>query len=109
MARERVPSRDVAVEVADAQRQQLGLELALPLHAFLVTPCNPRLALQMADLLVHFLAQVVEPLEVLARMRDAVLGLAPAVLVTRNPGSFLDECAHVFGPRLYEARDHALF
>ncbi len=66
------------------------------------------LALQVADLLVHLLAEVVEALEVLACVRDPALGLPPALLVPGDPGSLLDEGAHVVGLGLDQARDHAL-
>ena len=91
LARQRMSSSDVAIEVADPECQQLRLQLPLELHAFLVPPRDACLALQVADLLVDFLAQVVQALEILARVRDPVLGLAPAVLVARDSRGLLDE------------------
>jgi hypothetical protein len=108
LAGERMTARDVAVEVTDPERQQFRLELALALHVFLVAARDAGLPLQVADLLIHLLAQVVEPFEVLSRVRDAVLGLAAAVLVARDAGRLFDEGAHVLGASLDQARDHPL-
>ena len=54
-----VPARNVAVEVPHPQCQQLRLQLALAAHVLLVAARNAGLALEMADLLVDFLAQVI--------------------------------------------------
>ena len=45
-----------------------------------------RLALQMANLLLDLLAQIVQSIEVLARLSDAVFGLAAPLFVARNTG-----------------------
>ena len=100
--------RVLGLERAQAQREELrahalglGPELAVALG-------GARLALQLLQLLLHLLAQVVEPLEVLARVADAVLGLAPALLVLGDAGRLLDEDAQLVGLGLYELADHAL-
>ncbi|MFM7625974.1 MAG: hypothetical protein ACKO7G_05805, partial [Gammaproteobacteria bacterium] len=62
----------------------------------------------MADLLVDLVAQILQALEVLARVGDARLGLLAALLVARDAGRLLDEGAHVVGLRLDETGDHAL-
>ena len=108
LACERMPARDVAVEVPHPQCQQLRLQLALAAHVLLVAAGNAGLALQMADLLVDFLAKVIQPLEVLTRVRDAVFGLPAAILVARDTRRFFDEGAHVLGPRFDQSRNHAL-
>ena len=79
------------------QREQLGAELALFLLQGLVAPRGGCLPLQMPQLLLDFFTQVVQPLEVLLRVRNAVLGLAPALLVLRDAGRFLDEAAQLLG------------
>ncbi len=67
------------------------------------------LAGQVADLLVHFIAQILQALHVLARAADPCLGLAPPLLVTRDAGRFFHEGAHVVAARLDDAGNHALF
>src|SRR5690606_33462162 len=62
----------------------------------------------MAQLLVDLFAHVVQALEVFLRVRDAILGFAPALFVLRNAGGLFDEAAQFFGARLDDARDHAL-
>ena len=74
----------------------------------LVPPCDACLPLQVADLLVHFLAQVIQAIQVLARVRHPVFGFAAPVLVARDARGFLNEGAHVVGARLDQARNHAL-
>jgi hypothetical protein len=56
------------------------------------------LALQVLELLVDFLAQVVQALEVLARVAHARLGLLAALLVLGDAGGFLEIDAQVLGP-----------
>ena len=63
----------------------------------------------MADLLVHFVAQIQDAGKVFARVGDPPFGLAAALLVEGNASGFFDEGAHVVGARLNDARDHALF
>ncbi len=97
-----------AVDLAQAQGEQLGGQPALVILHFLVAPRCGRLALQVADLLLDLVAQVLQALEVLARLGDPALGLAAALLVARYARGLLDERAHLFRTRLDDARDHAL-
>jgi hypothetical protein len=103
-----VPTFDVGVEISDPERQRLRLELTLALHALLVAARDAGLTLQMPYLLVDLLAQVVQPFQVLARVRYAVFRFAPAVLVAGDARRLLDECPHVLGARLDQPRNHAL-
>ena len=86
-----------AVQLAQAQRQQLGGERALLLLQRLVAARGGGLALQVADLLVDLVAHVLQALEVLARIGDAALGLPAALLVAGDAGGLFDEGAHVLG------------
>ena len=70
--------------------QQLGLQASLVLLQFLVALGLAGLALEMLDLLVDLVAKVVQPVQVVAGMANAVLGLPAALLVLRNAGCFLD-------------------
>ena len=96
------------VDFAQAQGQQFGRQPALGFLQGLVTARGRGLALQVADLLVDFVAHVLQALEVFARVGDARLGFLAALLVTRDAGGLFDEHAHVIGLRLDDARDHAL-
>src|SRR5438067_1762127 len=97
-----------AVEVPQAHRQELRGEASLLLLERLVAPGGRRLTLQVPDLLLHLVAHVLEPLEILAGLGDARLGLLAPLLVARDTGGFLDEGAHVLALRLDDARDRAL-
>ena len=97
-----------AIELAIFERLELRvLVQALGLQG-LVLLGGARLALEMVDLLVHFLAQVGQALEVLARVADARLGLLAPFLVLGNAGGLFQVNAQVFGPGLDDLRDHAL-
>ena len=97
-----------AVEFPQPQREHFGGEATFVLLHRLVAARGRGLALQMADLLLDLVAQVLQPLEVLARIADAALGFAPPLLVARNARRLLDEGPHVLGLRLDDARNHAL-
>ena len=84
-----------AIQTLQAQRQQLRLQLALLLLERLIAPRGRGLALQVADLLLDLLAQIVQPVQVLAGMGDPALGLAAPLLVARDAGRFLEECAQI--------------
>ena len=75
----------------------------------LVTLGGTRLALQMTQLLVEFVADVVQSFQVLLGMLHAVLGLPAPLLVLGNPGGFLEKSTQFLGPRFDHARNHALF
>src|ERR1700731_2402665 len=74
----------------------------------LVAPRARRLALQVADLFFDLIAHVLQPLEILAGLGDARLGLLAPLLVARHTGGLLDKGAHVLGLGVDDARDHAL-
>ena len=99
---------EFGVELAVFQR----LELGIPDQAFrlqsLVLLRGTRLALEMVDLLVHFLAQVSQALEVFAGVADPCFGFLAPLLVFRDAGGLLEVDAKIFGPRLDDLRNHAL-
>ncbi len=97
-----------AVEVAQAQRQHLRREPALLFLESLVAARGGCLALQVADLLIHLVAQVLQPLQVLTRLGYTRLGFLAPLLVARDSRRLLDESAHVLCPGVDDARDHAL-
>src|SRR5690606_31304067 len=66
------------------------------------------LALQVLELLADLVAQVGQPVQVLARVLDPVLGLAPALLVLGDARGFLEVDAQVLGPGFDDLADHAL-
>ena len=66
---------------AQAQQQQFRTPLAPGRGQVLVALGDLGLPGELGRLTVHFLAHVVQPLQVLARVADAVFGLAPALLV----------------------------
>ena len=68
-----------------------------------------RLSMQMLKLASELVAQVGQPLQVLAGTLDAVLGLAAALFVFGDSGGVLDEKTQIFGSRLNQPRHHALF
>ncbi len=104
----RLPRTRLAGNLGESQGEQLAGQLALVLLERLVAAGRRGLALQVAQLLVDFLAQVVEPVQVLARVRDAALGLAAAFLVPGDAGGLLEKATHLVGPRVDHARDHVL-
>src|SRR5690606_18590931 len=90
------------------QRLELGvLDRTLGLQG-LVLLRGAGLALEVLELLVHFLAQVVEAIQVLAGVADAGLGLLAALLVLGDAGGLLQVDAQVLGPGLDDLADHAL-
>ena len=93
----------------DAQRQQfgaaatfLGLQLAVAFGGI-------GLALQVRQLAVELLADVGQAREVLQRVADAVVRLAPPFLVLGDAGGFLQVGAQGVRLRFDELGDHALF
>ena len=107
---ERMPTPfGFGIKVAQAQSQKFGVELAfLFLEALIATRCG-RLPLQMTQLLVYFVTQVIQALEIFAGAGNAALRLFPAFLVTGDARGLFDEAAHLFGLRGDDTRDHALF
>jgi hypothetical protein len=104
----RVANFRFRVQTLQAQRQKLRLQLALFFLERLIAARRRRLPLQMADLLVDFLAQIVQTIQILARLADAIFGFPPAFLVARNSGRLLQERPQIVGAGLDDSRDHAL-
>ena len=96
------------IETLQAQRQQLGVQLALLFLERLIAARGGRLTLQVANLLFHFFAQIVQAIQILARVADAAFGFAAPLLVARDARRFFQEGAQVIGPRLDDPRNHAL-
>src|SRR5690606_20046129 len=71
--------------------------------------CLPRLPRQVAQLLADLLAQVVETIEVFARVADSGLGFLAPLLVLGDAGGLLQVHAQVLGPCLDDLADHPLF
>ena len=100
---------DIAEHLIQAQDQQFRTHPALLLAcSALYLSRGGGLALEVPELLLNLLAQVVQAFEVLARVPDPVLGLAPALLVLGDPGRLLEVDAQILGAGLDQARDHAL-
>ena len=108
LAQDRLACAGLGLDLAQSQRQQFRLQLPLFLLQCLVATRGRRLALQVPELLLDFVAQVAQAGQVLARVRDAALGLAAPLLVARDAGGLLEEGPHLVGLRLDDARDHAL-
>ena len=108
LVQDRLARTGLAFDLAQPERQQLRLQLPLVLLQRLVTPRSRGLPLQVAQLLLDLVAQVGEPRQVLAGVRNAGLGLAAALLVARDAGRLLEERAHLVGLGLDHARDHVL-
>src|SRR5262249_47900909 len=133
-----IGARKLELAFALAQASRLGFELdpdaldiarvALRLGVRLVAPQEPEQILLLRavgrklvvaprdlgllpepfDRRAELLADVAHAREVLAGVGEPVLGLAPALLVLRDPGGLLEEHAQLLGPRLDDSRDHAL-
>ena len=99
---------DVAVEIAPAQGRELVLQTPLVGLQRAVFLGRGGLALQVLKLFANLLAQVVQTLQVLARVAHTGFGLAPAFLVLGDAGRFFDEQPQLVRLGLDEARDHAL-
>ena len=86
----------------------LGLDAPLLLFQFLVTLGGARLTLEARQLFVDFFAQIIQAVEVFARVADARFGFAPALLVFGNAGGFFQIHPQVFRLGVDDARHHAL-
>ena len=104
----RIANARLQVQSLQTQRQQFGLQLALLLLEHLVAARGGRLPLQMADLLLHLLAQIIQPVQVLAGLGNSILRFAAPLLVARNAGRLFEERAQIIRPRLDDPGDHAL-
>src|SRR5690606_6244695 len=67
-----------------------------------------RLSLQVFKLFANYIAQVIELIEVFARVADTCLGLLAALLVLGDARSLLQIHPQVLGPGLDDLADHAL-
>src|SRR5579864_5219388 len=104
----RIVNLGATVEIAQLQRDQLRREAPLGLLQALIASRSGGLPLQVAYLLVDLIAQILQPLEVLARLGDPHLGFLATLLVTGDAGRLLDEGAHVLALGVDDARDHPL-
>ena len=96
------------IQAAVFQRLPFGiLDPALFLQG-LVLLGLARLPAQVLELLADLLAQVVEAVQVLARVADAGLGFLAALLVLGDAGRFFQVDAQVLRTRLDDLADHAL-
>ena len=94
--------------IAPAQEpEKVLLELKLRL-VLLVARRHLGLRFQLFQLSAELEADVGDARQVLARIGEAVLGLAAALLVARDARGLLEEHAQLLGLRLDDARDHAL-
>src|SRR6202043_2570958 len=54
------------------------------------------------------IAHIVQTIQILARLADAIFGFSPALLGAPYPGRLLQEGPQIVGPGLDDPRDHAL-
>src|SRR6267143_977420 len=87
--------------------KQVLLELQFRV-VFLVARRHRGLRLELLQLRGKLDADVGDAREIVARVGEAVLGLAAAFLVLRDAGRLLEEHAQLLGLRLDDARDHPL-
>ena len=99
---------DFGSQCAQSQREQLGVDLALLGLEVLVALRVLRLLLQMRELLLDLLAEILQTLEILARVPNALLGFPAPLLVLGDAGRFLEKRAKLLGLGLDEPRNHAL-
>ena len=99
----------LGVERAEFQRLELGVldPRARPGASGTARPARAW-RFEVLELLVDFLAQVVQAVEVLAGVADAGLGFLAAFLVLGDAGGFFEVDAQVLGLGLDDLRDHAL-
>jgi hypothetical protein len=83
------------------------LQLRLVLHRPIATS-DLGLRLELLEVAVELAQDVLDPDQVLARVLEARLGLAPALLVLRDAGGFLEEQAQLLGLALDDPRDRSL-
>ncbi|MNM65538.1 hypothetical protein D3C81_769890 [compost metagenome] len=99
---------DLLIQRLPAQGRQLRLELAFLGLVLLVLLGGLGLAMQAFELALQLFAQVGQALKVFMGAADAILGLAPTLLVLGDPGRFFDEVAQVFRLGLDQLGDHPL-
>jgi len=98
----------VAIGLALLQQPQEALLLFAFRLESLVALGDLGLRLELFELGGQFAQDVLDPGHVLARVGQAVLGLAAALLVARHARGLFQEHAQFVGPGLDDARDHAL-
>lgn len=91
-----------------AQQPQQALLLLAVGDEFLVPGRDDGLRLKLLEVRAELADDVLDARQVLARVVQAVLGFAAALLVLRHAGGFLEEHAQLFRLRLDDPRDHAL-
>src|SRR6185437_11855952 len=93
---------------AIVQGAQFGFAQRALFLQFLPAFGGARLPVQMIELLLDFLAYVLDAVEVLARGLDAAFGFLAAFLVTRDAGGFFQVDAQLLGTRFDDVGNHAL-
>ncbi len=99
---------DATIQFAPAHRLQLRLELPLLLPERLKALGRLRLTVQPLQLTLQLFAQVGKTGEILLGAADAILGLAPPLLVLGDAGGFLDVVPQILRTRLDQLGDHSL-
>ena len=92
-----------------SQCQGLTGNLPFVLFQHLILFCGACLTLQMSQLLVNFLAQIVESIEVVTGMPNAIFRLASALLVFGDARGFFEVDAQIFRFGFNQPGNHALF
>ena len=100
LLRGRIAHLRFRIQALQPQRQEFRLQLALFFLERLIATRGRRLPLQVANLLFHLLPQIIQAVQVFARLADAVLGFSASFLVARYTRRFLQECAQIIRTRL---------
>ena len=90
------------------QRFQLGIDPRRFALELLITLGLLGLTIEVFELLLDFLAHVIQPIQILARGLDPRFGFFAAFFVFGNASGFFQVRAQVFGSRLDNLRNHAL-
>jgi hypothetical protein len=102
------PAQLLGLRLVATQKPQQFLFFFLVRLQLVEAVGDGRLCLQLFQVGVQFAQDVLDALQVLARVGQAVLRLAAALLVFRDAGRLLEEDAQLFRARFDDARDHAL-
>jgi hypothetical protein len=108
LPQQRILSGKVRVQFVELQHQQFRMEFPLLLLVLTKAPGDSCLPLQVADLLLDLLAQVVQPVQVFARVGNPALRFAATFLVLRDACRFFQKGPQVVGLGLDQARNHPL-
>ena len=93
----------LGIQAPPAQRQQLGLEVALLLLEHLVLFGHGGLTFEVCQALAKLLAQIPKPFQIFPRTAHAAFGFPAALLVFGDPGRFLEKFSELFRACLDEA------